>query len=189
VRTSDPGWSRAAQDAAEARYVPYSSQESPAGKTRPRWLVAPSLVSILIAGGSAFVVAVWTTGGALFCTVTKRLSAPDIPLAFHVVIVGCAVGFLLSILCGPRLLVLPLLLTACALLTGIVLVARDSATWRASESCGIASTDTETVTNHLWGLYLFWGIPLIVLLLQAVRCVRKQSPDGPRGLVRGSGEL
>jgi hypothetical protein len=104
-------WSRAAQDAAEAqdaaraRYVPYSSLRSGAASDRPRWLLRVSLLAIFIAGGTAVVVD-WYTGGALFCTVTNRLSGPDIPLAAHVVMITCAVGFLLSVLLRARPLLL-----------------------------------------------------------------------------------
>jgi hypothetical protein len=115
--------------------------------------------------------------GRDFCTVTNRLSGPDIPLAAHVVVIACAVGFLLSISLRtrPLLLSLTLLLTACALLTGIGLVARDSAVTKAVESCSLMGTSTGTYIDHVWWVYLFWGVSVVVLVLQAARCVRKPS--------------
>src|SRR5438034_4276560 len=151
------GWSRAAQDAAEARCVPYSSLPPLADRDRPSWLLSLSLASMFIAGAGAFVVA-FVMAGAVFCTVTNRLSGAGIPLAAHVVMIACAVGFLLSVFFArsPQLLSLTLLLTACALLSGIVLVAHDSAVSRAVESCSLMSTSTDTTINHVW-----WGLPLL----------------------------
>jgi hypothetical protein len=170
---SNTGWSRAAQDAAEAREVLYQSERLErfsATEERPRWLLTLSSVSICVAGGTALVLT-WQTGGAIFCSVTKRLSGPNIPLAAHVVMIGCAVGLLLSIFlrARPLLLSLTLLLTACALVTGTALVAHDSAVTKAVESCSLMDTSTDTVVDHVWYVYLFWGVPSVVLLIQATR--------------------
>jgi hypothetical protein len=167
---SDWRWSRAAQDAAEAKHELSESQESFVSEDRPRWLLALSLVSIFIAGGTALVL-IFITAGAVFCTVTKRLSGTNIPLAAHVVVIACAVGLLLSIFlrARPLLLSLTLLLTSCALLTGIVLVAHDSAVTTADESCTLMSTSTDTMVEHVWYVYPFWGVPLVVLLVQGTR--------------------
>jgi hypothetical protein len=173
-------WSRAAQDAAEAqdaarsRYGPHSSLHSRAPSDRPRWLLGLSLLTIFVAGATAVVVD-WYTGGAVFCTVTNRLSGWDIPLAAHVVMIACAVGFLLSIFFARRalLLSLTLMLTACALLTGIVLVARDSAVTKSAESCSFMGTSTDTYTDHVWWVYVLWGVAVAVLLVQPLRVLAR----------------
>jgi hypothetical protein len=64
---SNTGWSRAAQDAAEAREVLYQSERLErfsATEERPRWLLTLSSVSICVAGGTALVLT-WQTGGAI----------------------------------------------------------------------------------------------------------------------------
>jgi hypothetical protein len=51
---------------------------APGEVERPRWLLALSLVSMVAAGMTAFVVGVFA-GGNLFCTVNSRLSGAEIP--------------------------------------------------------------------------------------------------------------
>ena len=49
----------------------------------------------------------------------------------------------------------------CALLTGIVLVARVSAVSTAVESCSFMGSYTETFTDHVWYVYIVWGVFII----------------------------
>jgi hypothetical protein len=128
---------------------------------------------MLVAAATALVVS-WITGGAIFCTATSRLSGADIPLAAYVVLGACSFGFIASVFVRDRPLLLSLILslTACALLTGVVLVARDSAVTKAVESCNFMGTYTETDTEHVWYVYVVWGIALAVLLLQLGRAIR-----------------
>jgi hypothetical protein len=144
-----------------------------AAEDRPRWLLTLSLLSMLVAAGAALVVDL-ISGGAVFCTVTSRLSGADIPLAAGVVLGSCFFGFIASIFARERPLLLSVILslTACALLTGIAFVARDSAVTTAVESCTLMSTSTETVTNHVGYLYAVWGVAVAVLLLQLRRAIR-----------------
>jgi hypothetical protein len=140
---------------------------------RPRWLLGLALLSMLVGAGTALVV-IWITGGALFCTTTRRLSGADVPRAAAVVLIACSLGFVTSIVVRDRpvLLALTLSLTACALLTGIALVARDSAVTKAVETCTLVDTTTETETDHVWSVYVFWGVALVLLLLQLRRAIR-----------------
>jgi hypothetical protein len=140
---------------------------------RPRWLLALTLLSMFVAGAAAVWIA-WITGGALFCSVTRRLSGADIQPAADTVLAVCSFGFVLSILVcqRPRLLSTNLLLTACGLLTGILLVARDSAMSNSVESCSLFGTTTERVTEHVWYVCVIWGAALVVLLVQAGRTIR-----------------
>jgi hypothetical protein len=173
-------WSRVAQDAAEAqdaarsRYGPHSSLHSRAPSDRPRWLLGISLLTIFVAGATAVVVD-WYTGGAVFCTVKTRLSGGDIPLAAHVVMIACGVGFLLSSFFARRVLLLSLtlMLTACAVLAGSILVARDSAITKSVKTCSLMGTSTDTYTQHVWWVYLFWGVAVAVLLVQPLRVLAR----------------
>jgi len=144
---------------------------------RPRWLLAVTLLSMFAAAATASVVAVITGSGRIFCTVTTRLSGADIPLAAYIVLAVCSFGFAVSILVRnrPHLLSMNLVLAACALLIGIVLVARDSAVSTAVESCFLIQSSTETFTDHVWYVYIVWGVALAVLLLQ----LRRAIPIGP----------
>jgi hypothetical protein len=140
---------------------------------RPRWLLALSLLSMLVAGGTALFVG-WITGGALFCTATTRPSGAEIPLAAHVVLGACSCGFIASIFARERPLLLSLILslTVCALLTSIVLVASNSAVTTADESCDFMGTYSQTVTEHVGYVYAVWGVAVAVLLLQLRRAIR-----------------
>ena len=154
---------------------------------RPRWLLALTLLSMFAAAATAGVVAVITGGGRIFCTVTTRLSGADIPLAAYIVVAVCSFGFAVSILvrARPRLLSMNLLLAACALLTGIVLVARVSAVSTAVESCSFMGSYTETFTDHVWYVYIVWGVALGVLLLQAGRLLARRQCDLRKRRARG----
>jgi hypothetical protein len=140
---------------------------------RPPWLLSLTLLSMLVAAATAVVVALQTSGD-LFCTVTRRLGGASIPLAAYLVVAVCSFGFVVSIVVRnrPRLLSMTLLLAGCALLLGIVLVARDSAVTKGTESCTLFETTTQTFSKHVWYAYVFWGLALSVLVLQLRRAIR-----------------
>jgi hypothetical protein len=147
----------------------------PTTARRPRWLLALSLLSMLLAAGTAVAVEVVTSGAGLFCGVARRLSGSEIPLAANVVLWACALGVLASIFVRqhPVVLSLVLSLTAGALLAGIVLVAWDSAATTYIQTCGfMGPTTTKTVADHVWYVYVVWGVALAVLLLQLRRALR-----------------
>jgi hypothetical protein len=146
---------------------------------RPPGLLALSLLSIFAAGATAIVLA-YQSGGQLFCTVTKRLSGSDIEVAAYVVMSVCFVAFVVSILVRamPRLFALNLFFAAIALLSGILLVASDSAVSRSVQSCSlIGPAYTSTVSNHVSYVYVVWGIATGILLLQLRRAIHM--PTGP----------
>jgi hypothetical protein len=159
-----------------------------ASAERPRWLLALSLLSMLLGAGAALLV-VWITGGAIFCAATSRSSGSDIPLAGRVVLAACAFGFFASIFARrrPLFLALVLSLTACALLAGIVLVARDSATTTQAESCDFMGTYTRTATYHFWYVGVVWGVAAAVLVLQLRRAIRFSAGSHSSGIKEGGG--
>jgi hypothetical protein len=92
-------------------------------------------------------------------------------------------GELLGLLVVPfvrrrrRLLAALLFLEGANLSAAIALVGLDGATYKARITCAFmcfSDFQPYTSTHHVWYLYLLWGVPLVVLLLQARRILREE---------------
>ena len=109
-------------------------------------------------------------GGGIVCSVDQVFRGANIGHGLGVAVGG---GLLMSILLplartSPDGLVTVLLLGVLTLGVAIAFVAADSATWQASQGCVSFLGPMETqVTEHVYYLYVFWGLPLLVLALKA----------------------
>ena len=175
-------------DPAVRRFVPRMPDE-PVRGLLPRRPVSLALLSTLF----AMLVAIYmwfVLDFTLFETKTLFIGR-NIDHALGVVFFGGLAGTVLIPFVRKRrpLFVSALLLEAAALCAAIVLVALDGAIYKEKVTETLffgPGNPTSTSTDHLWFLYLLWGLPLVVLLVQIARpglkpIVRaeltKESPD------------
>ena len=158
-------------DPALRRFVPRIPDE-PARGLLPRRPVSLALLSTLF----AMLVAIYmwfVLNFTLFETKTLFIGR-NIDHAIVVALFGGLAGTVLIpfVRKRRRLFVSVLLLEAATLCAAIVLVALDGAIYKEKVTKTLffgPGNPTSTSTYHLWFLYLLWGAPLFVLLVQAAR--------------------
>jgi hypothetical protein len=193
------GWSRAAQDPAEAaspRVKSGGSKEAPreAGRRGPHRFCGPVPLSVLSMLFAIFAtIIVWFDVVFTFDKRTALFVGANIE---HALADVSAAGILGLLLIGfvrrkRRLLIALLVFEAATLGAALVLVALDRATYNEQLTCDFlcfGSDKPYTETHHLWFLYLLWGLPFAALLVQAARVMwepsagllrrRRQKHDG-----------
>jgi hypothetical protein len=106
-------------------------------------------------------------GGSIVCSVDQVFRGANIEHGLTLAIAG---GLLVSILIplartSAEGLVFFRLVGVLTFGAAIACVAADSATWQASQGCASLFGSTEThVTEHVYYLYILWGLPLLVLV-------------------------
>jgi hypothetical protein len=115
------------------------------------------------------------SGGGVVCSVDRVVRGANIGHALTVAVLG---GLLVSTLIplvrrSPSALAAVLLLGVLSLGVALAFVHADAASWQAIQGCVSFFGATETpVTNHLYYLYILWGLPLLVLASQAAHLRR-----------------
>jgi hypothetical protein len=134
------------------------------GSEGPRHPALWSACSVVFAAVVASVVFVNLHGGLLFCT-TERSHGANVDRALGIAF-WAGIGALLVIPCvhtHRRVLAVVLLCGAAALGAAMVFLAVDSATFVATNSCGLIDETETTVNEHLYYLFVLWGAPFGVL--------------------------
>ena len=135
----------------------------------------------------ALVGAIWLWADVDF-TLDKRTRlfvGANIDHAIRVAFVGALVGLVLVGFVRRRRLVLAglLFLEATILIAAVTLVGLDGGTYRERFECTFLcfspANDVYTIRGHVTYPYVLWGVPILVLLIQAVR-VLKEDPPPPR---------
>jgi hypothetical protein len=177
------GWSRAAQDRAEATFSPGGrpQPESDASEmnetvdTEMSWFSRhPALSSWLGVLAAVLTTAVmWLMLDFTIFEYAIRLIGANVNRAMVIVALsGVATLVVLPCVRTWRALGATLAFAASALLAGLVLVALDGFTYKARVTPeGFFSPDgpTRTETHHLWYLLGLWGVPLALLVSHACR--------------------
>jgi hypothetical protein len=182
------GWDRAPQDLTEDHIdFAMTSDTSPpvrwsGGYVRPRLIVLPSFLSLLVAGVVAL--GVWFDVGLIdFCNVARVNAGTNINHAVALVAIGGLAGaVVLPLVSVWRWPVAVLTFFGAGILAaGIALVALDSATYmaRLTGTGFMGETCPRMWTRHLTYLYSLWGAPLLVLVIQFTRLVMGTRPAPP----------
>ncbi len=150
-----------------------------------RWFGRPgvlSVLSLLFSSAVAFLVwelvVSWNSGfGLAFCTPQNvETHGAAIRSALVLVLVaGLAESILIGLAHRPDLRFGSVLLGSATLGFAIALVGFDGGRYTAVDTSG----DCGNSTNHLGFLYGFWGVPLALLLLQALRIWRGAASSRP----------
>jgi hypothetical protein len=123
-----------------------------------------SACALVFAAVVASVIFVNLHGGLLLCT-SERSHGANVDRALGIAF-WAGIGAVLVIPCvhkHRRALALVLLLGAAALGAAMVFVALDSATYVATNSCGLFDVTETTVNERLYYLFFLWGAPFGVL--------------------------
>jgi hypothetical protein len=142
-----------------------------------------STCALVFAAVVASVVFTNLHGGLLFCT-TDRSHGANVDRALGVAF-WAGIGAVLVIPCvhkHRRALAIALLSGAGALGAAMVFVALDSATYVATNSCGLFDETETTVNEHLYYLFFLWGAPFGVLwwFASGLLASRNAAPAKPR---------
>jgi hypothetical protein len=150
---------------------------------RPAWLAALSMFFASLVAIDMF----WMLDFTL--DAKTRLWGANIDHAILIAALGGFLGLLVIpfVRKQPRLLAALTSLEGATLSAAVVLVGLDGATYKARISCAFmcfSDWRPYTSTHHLWHLYLLWGIPAVVLFLQALRVLLEQRRPAREGAIR-----
>jgi hypothetical protein len=183
------GWSRTAREAAEAA----SRSTAQAGLKRKhhesrrgglRRLSRPVPLSVLSMLCAVFgAILLWLNVDFTFDKRIKVYAGANIIHAVPVAFFGLLIGLLLiGFVRRHRVYLSALLCFEVAILAaGIVLVALDGGSYKAEFRCEFlcfGGPDLYTSAAHVSYPYVLWGVPIAVLLVQALRVLR-EGPPGP----------
>ena len=113
--------------------------------------------------------------GSVACSIDHVVRGANIG---HGLSVAVAAGLLVSILIplvrsSPSALAAALVLGVLTLAGAILFVGADAATWQATQGCVslFGPTPDIPVTDHVYYLYILWGVPLLLLAWEAAVCL------------------
>jgi hypothetical protein len=134
----------------------------------PRRPLTLSVLSMLVA--SAVAAFGWFGMNFTLFETTKRFGGANIEHAYPVALLGGLAGLIALIALRKRRFLLSTLLVfeAASLSVAVAFVELDRATYREQVTDTFTGA-TSTSSYHLWPLYLLWGAPIVVLLVQAYR--------------------